>query len=165
MLPFAPIKLLNLGGNSLLHACLQNRIWSKVLVYFLTSRVNRMRVSLSVPTTQRDKRKSSSAACTNFIHQKDASIAMKVIQRMLEIWAPVYTVHNNFLTTPAFAPSVPAIYNKVISELDHPLLIINEFFRFNLLERSEEKSTTHLLEVFSSYYITFADFLTCGCGY
>lgn len=66
-----------------------------------------MRVSLSVPTTQRDKRLcKTSAACANFIHQKDAYIAMKVIQRMLEIRAPALSSSNQKETCSFMLPVV-----------------------------------------------------------
>jgi DNA-directed RNA polymerase len=79
------------------------------------------RVTLRVPTNDRDTRKTGIATCVNFIHQKDAFIAMKVVERLSAINALVYTVHDNFITTPDSAAKVPPIYTKVFMEMDAPL--------------------------------------------
>lgn len=66
----------------------------------------RRRVTLRVPTQNRDKRKTQVSTCVNFIHQKDAYIAMAVVNKLMTIKkmppAPIYTVHENFVTTPIF---------------------------------------------------------------
>jgi hypothetical protein len=46
--------------------------------------------------------------------------------------APVYTVHDNFITTAVFAPLVPQMYTRVFLEMGAPLRIINEFISLNL---------------------------------
>lgn len=43
----------------------------------------RRRVTLSIPTVKRDRRKTQSSTFANFIHQKDAYIAMKVVESLL----------------------------------------------------------------------------------
>jgi DNA-directed RNA polymerase len=94
----------------------------------------RRRVTLSVPTTKRDKRKTQSSACANFIHQKDAYIAMKVVESLLIQGASIYTVHENFITTPHYVKLVPDIYTKVFIKMGPPLKIINEFIVQNLIK-------------------------------
>ena len=42
----------------------------------------RHRVLIRVPTLNRDKSKSQVSTCVNFIHQKDAYIAMKVVEHL-----------------------------------------------------------------------------------
>lgn len=103
-----------------------------IMVYERDSK-KRRRVTLSVPTTKRDKRKTQSSACANFIHQKDAYIAMKVVESLLRQGAPIYTVHDNFITTSPYVRIVPDIYTKVFIKMGHPLLIINDFVQRNLI--------------------------------
>ncbi|KAJ4715245.1 DNA-directed RNA polymerase [Melia azedarach] len=86
----------------------------------------RRRATLSIPTTKRDKRKTQSATCANFIHQKDAYIAMKVVESLLSQRVDIYTVHDNFITTPPYVKVVPDIYTKVFISMGHPLQIIND---------------------------------------
>ena len=98
---------------------------------------NRRRVTLRVPTLDRDKRKSQVATCVNFIHQKDAFIAMKVVEELSLQKVPVYTVHDNFITTAVSAAGVSKIYTKVFMEMGPPLRIINEFIMLNLIRSGE----------------------------
>lgn len=107
-------------------------IKEEITVYERASKKKR-RVTLTVPTMIRDKRKTQAAACANFIHQKDAYIAMKVVESLLKKGAPIYTVHDNFLTTPTYVRMLPDIYTDVIAKMGHPLQIINEFIRMNLI--------------------------------
>lgn len=93
----------------------------------------RRRITLSIPTEKRDRRKTQSATCANFIHQKDAYIAMKVVESLLSQRAAIYTVHDNFITSPPYVKVVPDIYTKVFINMGHPLQIINEFLRIHLI--------------------------------
>lgn len=94
----------------------------------------RRRVTLRVPTLDRDKRKTQVSTCVNFIHQKDAFIAMKVVEQFtFKMKAPVYTVHENFITTSVYAAGVPKIHTKVFMDMGPPLRIINEFIKENLI--------------------------------
>lgn len=94
----------------------------------------RRRVTLRVPTSDRDRRKTHAATCANFIHQKDAFIAMKVVEELLlRSGAPVYTVHENFITTAHYARQVPDIYTGVFVNIGAPLRVINEFLNMNLI--------------------------------
>lgn len=93
----------------------------------------RRRITLRVETSDRDKRKTAVSTCVNFIHQKDAYIAIKVVEELtINTKAPIYTVHDNFITTSIYAKEVPQIYTNVFLEMDHPLKIINEFMNLNL---------------------------------
>lgn len=74
---------------------------------------------------KRDKRKTQAAACANFIHQKDAYVAMKVVESLVRKRAPIYTVHDNFITTPPYVRIVPDIYTKVFINMGPPLNIIH----------------------------------------
>lgn len=108
-------------------------IKENIQVYERASK-KRRRVTLSVPTTERDKRKTQSSACANFIHQKDAFIAMKVVELLLSKGAPIYTVHDDFITTVPYVRMVPDIYTSVFVQMGAPLKIINEFINSNLIK-------------------------------
>lgn len=73
----------------------------------------RRMVTLKVPSLKRDRRKTEISTFVNFIHQRDAHIAMRVIEEMLSIGAPIYTVHDNFLTTVKYSGILPNIYSSV----------------------------------------------------
>ncbi|KAI3719576.1 hypothetical protein L6452_20478 [Arctium lappa] len=63
----------------------------------------RRKVTLRVSSDNRDNKKTEVSTFVNFIHQKVAYIAMKVLKTMLYMKAPVYTVYDNFLTLPYLA--------------------------------------------------------------
>lgn len=103
----------------------------------------RRRVTLRVPTGQRDKRKTQVATCVNFIHQRDAFIAMKVVEKLANETkgkAPVYTVHDNFITTSVYAARVPNIYTQVFMDMGPPLEILNNFIQKNLNQLKRDHS-------------------------
>lgn len=106
---------------------------SNIWIYDRVSK-KRRRVTLRVPTSDRDRRKTHAATCANFIHQKDAFIAMKVVEELvLSTGAPVYTVHENFITTAYYAIRVSAIYTGVFMNMGAPLRVRNEFLNMNLI--------------------------------
>lgn len=105
----------------------------EVIIVYERNTKKRRRVTLSVPTMKRDRRKTQSSTCANFIHQKDAYIAMKVVESLLSQRAAIYTVHDNFITTPPFVKVVPDIYTKVFINMGPPLKIINDFLKINLI--------------------------------
>ncbi|KAJ8425849.1 LOW QUALITY PROTEIN: hypothetical protein Cgig2_000481 [Carnegiea gigantea] len=94
----------------------------------------RRRVTLRVTTDKRDRRKSEISTFMNFIHQKDAYIAVSVIETMLIINAPVYTVDDNFISTATYCDLLPLIYSNVIRKMGPPLLIINELIYMNIIK-------------------------------
>lgn len=63
----------------------QDYMRSESAYIWLYDRANnqRRRVTLRVPSEDRDSRKTLVATCANFIHQKDAYIAMKVVKKLL----------------------------------------------------------------------------------
>lgn len=94
----------------------------------------RRRVTLRVSSSKRDRRKTEISTFVNFIHQKDALIAMNVVMRMLKKEAPIYTVHDNFITTAQYCYYIPRIYSSIICEMGPPLSIINEFIYMNVIK-------------------------------
>lgn len=112
------------------------------------------KISFIVPTTKRDSRKTQNATCANFIHQKDAYIAMKVVDKLLlKKKGPVYTVHDNFITTSPFVKQVPNIYIDVFKEMGPPLLIINKYVLLNLV--FPYINTDWFIKRFSNFNIFF----------
>lgn len=103
------------------------------------------RIELRVPSSQRDPAKSQIASFANFIHQKDAYVAMSVVESLLDMGAPIYTVHDNFLTTTTaqFSRAVPLKYTEGLCRMGPPLRIINAYIYMNVIEpiaRSEPTS-------------------------
>nr|KAJ0202806.1 hypothetical protein LSAT_V11C500293170 [Lactuca sativa] len=94
----------------------------------------RRQVTLRVATDTRDRRKTEISSFVNFIHQKDAHIAMKVVEQMLYYKAPIYTVHDNFISSTYHSKKIAGIYNNAIISLGRPLRIINEFIYLNVMK-------------------------------
>ena len=59
------------------------RVMSKNTVYVYDKNTRKRRsVTLAFPSEKRDKRKTETSTFANFIHQKDAYIAMKMVEQM-----------------------------------------------------------------------------------
>lgn len=104
---------------------------------WIFDRINKKRrkVTLRIPTQIRDLRKSEVSTFVNFIHQKDAFIAMNVvIQAAINFDTRLYTVHDNFITTPTFSNELPKIYSDVFRDLHSPLELINKLIDVNLIK-------------------------------
>lgn len=100
----------------------------------------RRQISLNISSEdKRDTNKASSSTFANFIHQKDAFIAMKVVEKFSNMKSdeegiPIYSVHDNFISTLGFHQTLPKLYIEVFTEeLDDPLTIINEFIYMNVI--------------------------------
>nr|YP_010191832.1 hypothetical protein LK184_mgp09 [Helianthus occidentalis]YP_010191862.1 hypothetical protein LK292_mgp29 [Helianthus tuberosus]QZL38876.1 hypothetical protein [Helianthus occidentalis]QZL38906.1 hypothetical protein [Helianthus tuberosus] len=97
----------------------------------------RRQVTLRVPSETREKRKTQVSTFVNFIHQKDAYIAMNVILEMLNQGSPIYTVHDNFITTADHSKKLPDTYVNIFCKMD-PLSIINEYIYHNVIDYQEK---------------------------
>nr|AFI44277.1 RNA polymerase [Silene vulgaris] len=106
-----------------------------VRVFDKINRKNRT-VNLSVPSDVRDKRKSRAATFVNFIHQRDAKIAMSVAEIAGSYQIPLYTVHDNFISNTINSQKLPNIYCHVFREMEAPMTIINRFIYNNLIKPS-----------------------------
>jgi len=91
-------------------------------------------VTLTVPSNIRDKRKSRASTFVNFIHQKDAQIAMSIAFNAHEYPFPLYTVHDNFITNTKNCEALPVYYLNVIKGKGTPLQIINRFIYTNIIK-------------------------------
>ncbi|KAL4553846.1 hypothetical protein LXL04_040224 [Taraxacum kok-saghyz] len=100
----------------------------------------RRQVTLRVASDKRDSRKTEISSFVNFIHQKDAHIAMKVVERMLSYNAPIYTVHDNFISTSYHSKKLASIYSSALVSLGHPLKIINKFIYLNVIKHQFENA-------------------------
>lgn len=103
----------------------------------------RHRITLRVSSSKRNRRKTEISTFVNFIHQRDASIAMNVVESLLDLNAPIYTVHDNFITSSEYSRFIPQIYSKTISNMGHPLSIINEFIYMNVI-KPVDKMCNHI---------------------
>jgi hypothetical protein len=102
-------------------------------------------VTLRILTNKRNTRKTASSTFANFIHQKDGLTAIHFIEMMMKIRnnpglnnldlnkAPIYTVHDNFITTPLYANYLPYIYRRAVRDMGHPLCIINKLIYDNII--------------------------------
>ena len=61
--------------------------------------------------------------------------------RLLED-APIYTVHENFITTAEYSYIIPKIFYGVFRNMGPPLSIINEFIYMNVFEHSSNEPFT-----------------------
>lgn len=102
------------------------------------SKKKRRQVTLRISSNKRDRRKSDISTFVNFVHQRDASIAMTLVESMIN--APIYTVHDNFITTAAYSREIPFYYSKIFIDMGPPLAILNEFIYLNLINQIILKS-------------------------
>ncbi|KAJ8566025.1 hypothetical protein K7X08_008601 [Anisodus acutangulus] len=107
----------------------------KITVYDRNKK--RRQISLRVNTDNRDLRKTEVSTFVNFIHQKDAYIAILVVEKVLIEGGPIYTVHDNFITTPHYSRKLPSLYGDAILALGPPLAIINDMIYANLVRNAD----------------------------
>nr|YP_009381567.1 hypothetical protein AEK19_MT0155 [Utricularia reniformis]ART31367.1 hypothetical protein AEK19_MT0155 [Utricularia reniformis] len=72
---------------------------------------------------------------------------MKVVESLLSQNAPIYTVHDNFITTSPNVRIVQDIYTEVFINMDHPLVIINNRIKRKIIapyEAERPPSLDHL---------------------
>lgn len=79
----------------------------------------------NVVTGKKDRRKSVTATFVNLIHQRDGYIAMKFVES-LDMDTPIYTVHENCISTARHCEKFPDFYLDVFIKMRSPLLIINQ---------------------------------------
>jgi DNA-directed RNA polymerase len=137
-------------NNSELHIVQDYRVYEKVKVSFyspgkvlkdITKDITKLkrRITLSERTEKRDPRRSSQAITANLIHSLDALVAQKVIGMFTNDHpgAPIYTVHDCFVTSPLYAEKISTYYNKAFLELGCPIRLINSYIHINLLDLDE----------------------------
>ncbi|KAH6555185.1 hypothetical protein KP509_1Z196000 [Ceratopteris richardii] len=96
----------------------------------------RHKISFNVLTKKANAMKSKCATLANFIHQKDALIAINTISHIMKNYpqAPLYTVHDCFVSNYAMAEKLADIYKETFFfSLGHPLSCINMFLFKNLI--------------------------------
>ncbi|GKD47298.1 DNA-dependent RNA polymerase [Tanacetum coccineum] len=101
--------------------------------------MRKRQISFRRPSLKRDTWQSFVATFVNFIHQKDAYIAMQVVLQLLIKAIPIYTVHDNFITTAGYSDLIAKCYSQVFLSMKTPLYIINQFLISNLFEPLLEK--------------------------
>ena len=107
----------------------------------------RRRATLLLSSSKRDRRKTTISTFVNFIHQRDAYIAMKVIFLMLDYGAPIYMVHDNFLTRAAYSDFLPQSDSEVICGMGPPLKILNELIHKNVGGNLREYSPCNVIPI------------------
>lgn len=58
---------------------------------------------------------------------------MSVVKEMRQRDAPIYTVHDNFVSTAHHSWMLPGLYTLSFSRLDPPLRVINQFIYENVI--------------------------------
>ncbi|GJW59504.1 DNA polymerase-like protein [Tanacetum coccineum] len=108
---------------------------SKAVNIWVYDRFNKKRrqVTLRIPTHERDRKKTTAAIFANSIHQKDANIAFYMINNATNEGVPIYTVHDDFITTAHFAMEVAGYYIDLFVNGPGSLEYINSFVLRNLL--------------------------------
>lgn len=133
----------------------QDYMKSEIVNLWVYDRIHKKRrqVTLRIPTKDRDRRKTYTATFANFIHQKDANIAVFMIMEIffgdyfkpnassIRPNVPIYSVHDNFITTAPFVKVISNSYIKVFAEGRHPLQYINYFMIYNLGQPGKFPST------------------------
>ena len=71
---------------------------------------------------------------------------MSVVANMLSINVPIYTVHDNFITTVQNSNSIPLIYSSVFRNMGTPLSIINNFIYMNVINPYYSGYSDRLIE-------------------
>lgn len=111
-------------------------------VYYDRLKRKKSTVTLKERTDTKDLRKSLTSIFANFIHQKDAFIALNVVLRVLSeeqctgqlgYGVPIYTIHDNFLTTIDHVDLMPKFYRDSVIMLRHPSLLMKQFLIDNLI--------------------------------
>ncbi|GJU45916.1 DNA-dependent RNA polymerase [Tanacetum coccineum] len=74
--------------------------------------MRKRQISFRRPSLKRDTWQSSVATFLNFIHQRDAYIAMLVVFQLLIKAIPIYTVHDNFITTAGYSDLIAKCYSQ-----------------------------------------------------
>lgn len=105
-----------------------------ISIWVYDSTHKRRKVTMRVSSFKRDRRKTDISTFVNFIHQKDAHIAMQVVEKLLSQNYPIYTVHDNFISTACASQFIPDYYTDVIRKMGPPLKIINEFLYMNIIQ-------------------------------
>ena len=117
----------------------------------------RHKVTLSVPTTQRNKTKSMRATFANCIHQFDSTISC-LVTAFVKVdpyyYFPLYTVHDNFITNAVNASKIPTYYLYAFIKLLDPLFIVNRMLYQNIIRYSDNSKIFNRKELpffFDSY--------------
>lgn len=98
-------------------------------------------VTLRIATSKRNRMKTVTSTFVNFIHQRDAYIAMNVVEEMLLSQFPIYTVHDNFICTVYNSNLIPIIYSNVFRKMGPPHKIINDFIYMNVMKHIHNRES------------------------
>lgn len=120
----------------------------------------RRQITMRVATSKRDRNKTISSTFANLIHQRDAYIAIEVVNSVLSFHNPIYTVHDNFISTPSFCGRIPSLYINAFRGLGPPLSIINNFIYKNLFKHIDQLLGNSDRSYNNMYYIIPRDELT-----
>ena len=99
----------------------------------------RHKISFNVLTAERNVLKSKCATFANFIHQKDALVAINTVSNFYDKYgySPIYTVHDCFVSNYDMSEKMADIYKETMfKSLGNPMELINIFIYKNLIAPS-----------------------------
>lgn len=70
---------------------------------------------MSLPTDKRNYEKTKNSSLANFLHQQNAYIGMQMANYCKSKKMPLYTVPDNFISTPSY--EIPKLYKDVWREI------------------------------------------------
>lgn len=114
--------------------------------------MDKKKITMNVVTGKKDRRKSVTATFVNLIHQRDGYIAMKFVES-LDMDTPIYTVHENFISTARHCAKFPDLYLDVFIKMRSPMLMINQFIYDNIILPclSEEEKKENFMDPFLTF--------------
>lgn len=121
--------------NKLLHIVQDYREYDiKKLTVYSNDKKGNKRISLNTRTEKRSSKKAKAGITANLVHSLDALVAQKVINKFFTRFpdAPLYTIHDCFITTPLYADYLPKIYIESLLELGSPVKLMNDYVINNL---------------------------------
>jgi DNA-directed RNA polymerase len=157
------MNLINLGGwfaatlnlpvsyHTHYFQSIQDYMKTESVIVWVFDRIKKKRrkISLSMPSTTRDRVKTQRSCFANFIHQKDASIALYIMDHFTN--SNLYTVHDNFIVNPTQVSNITHCYTSAFQSLGDPLSQVNLFLFNNILvhtsfcsELSSQELTSYL---------------------
>lgn len=97
----------------------------------------RHKISLSLISNEKNVLKSKSATFANYIHQKDATIAINLVNRFMRVYPnkPIYTVHDCFVSDYEMSPILPDLYRNTLMSIGEPLALVNNFLFENRISQ------------------------------
>jgi DNA-directed RNA polymerase len=106
----------------------------KVCIFNPATKRKKTTITLRIRTEERNPRKAAAAITANAIHALNAFVCLTVVKLFKELFpeAPIYTIHDCFVTSPLYVDSIGPLYIKAFLRLGSPIAIINQILLQNI---------------------------------